>query len=205
MHISSDLQTQIDQIIHVGHPSLLLIRGLPGSGKSYLAAALTEAFGRDNVVVLDPDATDYESQAYKDMSAALTAEGVDAKFHPYRFLRAQAWQGIEDHKIVMWNQSFTNLDSFHKTIINLQAYAADHDTTLPYLVVEVGVEPVVAKQRVAERAAKGGHDVSEEAFARFIGDYRSFADQGYPTVAVHGQHDVEQSVTSVIDALHQTI
>ena len=66
-------------------PTLILIRGLPGSGKSYLATALQEALGKDIAITLDPDATDYTSRAYTDLSAALTAEGIEEKFHPYRF------------------------------------------------------------------------------------------------------------------------
>ena len=188
-------------VVNRDHPTLLLIRGLPGSGKSYLAKALRDTLGADNVVLLDPDSTDYESQAYKDMSAALTAEGVEEKFHPYRFVRAQAYQGITDHKIVIWNQAFTNLDGFNKTVVNLQTYAADHGTTLPLLVVEVEVDHDTAKARVAERAAQGGHDVTEENFARFIGDYRSFADEGFTTVSVRGDDDVQTSAQAVLTAL----
>lgn len=184
------------------HPTLILIRGLPGSGKSYLADALRTALGTDNVAVVDPDATDYTSDAYKQMSAALTAEGVDEKFHPYRFTRAQAYDGITSNKIIMWNQAFTNLDGFNKTVVNLQTYASDHGTTLPLLVVEVNVDPDVAKARVAERVAAGGHDVNEEAWTRFIADYGTFAEH-YNTVAVDGGDDVAASVDTVIRALHQ--
>jgi predicted kinase len=83
----------------------------------------------------------------------------------------------------------------------LQAYAADHGTQLPFLVVEVEVAHDVAKARVAQRAAAGGHDVTEENFTRFIDDYRSFADQGFPTVIVRGEDDVQTSVAAVQAAL----
>jgi hypothetical protein len=89
------------------HPLLIIVRGLPGSGKSYLAARLHKAFGEDAVVALDPDTIDLNSQEYRDHSAALTAEGVDAMVHPYRFSLGKALQGITDHKIIIWNQPFT--------------------------------------------------------------------------------------------------
>ena len=178
-----------------------MVRGLPGSGKSYLATALQAAIGKANVVLLDPDATDQTSQEYADFSSALTAEGVDEKFHPYRFLRSKAHAGITAHKIVIWNQAFTNLDGFQKTVKNLQTYAADHDTRLPLLVVEVEVGADLAKARVAKRAEQGGHDVAKEAFARFIDEYRSFAHEGYDTVIVNGEADVSGSVASIVTAL----
>lgn len=181
-------------------PVLLLIRGLPGSGKSYLAAALREALGTDNVVVLDPDATDYTSAAYQTMSEQLSAEGVDTKFHPYRFLRAQAYDAIEAGKVIMWNQAWTNLDGLNKTVVNLQTYANEHGTQLPVLIVEVQASREAVKQRVAERAAAGGHDVSAEEFERFFADYHSFAEH-YQTVSVNGEGDVNESVARVLDAL----
>ncbi|HSW66547.1 MAG TPA: ATP-binding protein [Bacillota bacterium] len=185
------------------HPTLIIIRGLPGSGKSHLATALCKELGEHNVVTLDPDATDYTSKAYTDLSDSLTAEGVDKKFHPYRFLRAQAYQGITGNKYIIWNQGFTNLDGLNKTVINLQTYATDHDTELPLLVVEVEIDHDIAKKRVADRVAKGGHDVNEENFARFINDYRTFAGEGYDPVVVNGEDEVSTSVATVLKALQK--
>jgi predicted ABC-type ATPase len=187
--------------IPTDHPTLMLIRGIPGSGKSYLATALESALGKDNILILDPDAIDLTGQAYLDFSAALTKDGVDEKFHPYRWSRAKAYAAIEAHKIVIWNQGFTNLDGFTKTVVNLQTYATDHGTELPLLVVEVEAPHDVVKQRVAERAAAGGHNVTDEAFERFFSDYRSFSDEGFTTVTVDGQADVTESVAAVVKGL----
>src|SRR5437764_567996 len=112
------------------HPTLLMVRGLPGSGKSYLAMALSQALGQGNVVILDPDATDYNSPEYLELSKSLSAEGVDEKFHPYRYLRSKAYKAIENNQIIIWNQAFTNLDCFNKTVANLQTYAEEHDAKL---------------------------------------------------------------------------
>lgn len=185
------------------NPTLIMVRGVPGGGKSYVAARLREALGEENVVVLDPDAIDKTSTEYINFSEALTREEVKEVLHPYRFLRANAYQGIETNKTVIWNQGFMDLDGFNKTVINLTAYAKDHGTTLPVLVVEVEINGETAKQRIAERVARGGHDVPEEALNRFISQYRSFADEGYNVVAVDGEGDVEESVSSILSALHK--
>jgi predicted ABC-type ATPase len=186
---------------YANHPAFILIRGLPGSGKSYLAAALRDAFGPEQVVILDPDATDYTSQAYLDHSEVLAAQGVEAKFYPYRFLRTQAHKAIEAKKIIIWNQAFTDLGGFTRTITNLQEYALEHHTKLPVLVVEVSISPEVAKARVANRAAQGGHDVDADTFARFINTYTSFAGEGHNTIAVNGEDDVTRSVARITTAL----
>lgn len=182
-------------------PTLIIVRGLPGSGKTYLAAQLVKAIGEDRVVALDPDATDYKSQAYVDHTRALTAEGVDLKLHPYRFLRAKAHKAIEAHKIIIWNQPFTNLEIFNKMIANLRAYAEEHSTELSVLVVEVEVDHVVAKERMLRRKQAGGHGPSEGAFARYVDDFISFAPHGYTVVAVSGEGDVTLSVATVMKAL----
>jgi thymidylate kinase len=185
------------------HPTLIMVRGIPGSGKSYVVAKLQESIGKDNVVILDPDATDHSSKEYTELSSTLTAEGVDAKLHPYRFLRTNAYKAVDAHKIIIWNQAFIDLDGFGKTVNNLSAYALDHGTKLPTLVVEVEINSDIAKQRVAKRAAEGGHDVPEEAFDRFIDRYESFATKGYTTVTVNGEDDVATSVSSILRALEK--
>lgn len=183
-------------------PILVLVRGIPGSGKTYLANAVGAELG-DQAVVIDPDATDYDGDEYAAHTKALTEQGVDEKFHPYRFIRAQAHKAIEQGKVVFWTQAFTNLDGFNKTIINLQNHAAEHDMKLPLLVVEVEVEERTARARAAEREAQIGRSVSDEAFERFLNDYKSFADEGFNTVIVHGEDDIDDSVHKVINALEK--
>ena len=195
------IDSKIDE--QPSNPTLIMIRGVPGGGKSYVTARLQTAIGEEQVVVLDPDAIDKTGKEYENFSKALTAESVDAKLHPYRFLRSKAYRGITAHKTVIWNQGFIDLDGFNKTTKNLQTYATDHGTQLPTLVVEVEINGDIARQRVAKRAAQGGHNVPEEAFDRFIGQYRSFSDEGYTTVTVNGQDDVTVSTAAILQALEK--
>jgi len=192
-------------ISSLSHPVLILIRGLPGSGKSYLAEALRDEIGPEHVLILDPDAIDKNSRAYIDHSQALADEGVEEKFFPHRFLRSHAFQAIEANKVIIWTQAFTLLDGFKRTVHSLQEHAAEHNTTLPLLVVEVNVSPEAAKKRAAEREKQTGRSVSEEAFARFVRDYVSFADQGHHTITVDGEADIHTSVATVMDALKDAL
>ena len=182
-------------------PQIILIRGLPGSGKSVLAQKLVDVIGETNCVLLDPDATDYESEAYLAMSSALKEKGVPEKFYPYRFLRAQAHAGIASDKVIIWNQAFTNLDGFQKTVANLQRNAENYGKELPILVVEVEIDHEIARERIARRVSGGGHDVPDEIFDRFVRDYESFAKHGFKTTKVNGENLTAAAVKDVMKTL----
>lgn len=183
------------------HPTLMFIRGMYGSGKSYLAEVLRQALGATQVMLLDPDAIDYDGQAYRALSKSLDAEGLDTTIHPFRFLRGQAYDGIATGKVVIWNQPFTNRGMFSRLVENLQAYALERGIRLPVLVVEVEIDPAVAKDRVAQRKQAGGHGPSDKTLAERIRGYESFASDGYTTVAVSGTDDVAVSVETVLQTL----
>lgn len=183
-------------------PVLVIIRGLPGSGKSYLAHAIQGELG-DAVMLVDPDAIDRESKAYLDFTKELEVQGVDAKLYPYRYLRTQAYEAITQGKVVIWNQAFTQNDMLDRTIKNLQAYAKEHQLELPALVVEVEANAALAKERVAARAALGGHDVPEEAFQRFINDYTSFAAYDHNVIQVDGGGDIAASTGAVVTEIQK--
>ncbi len=184
------------------HPVIILVRGLPGSGKTYVARELGKALG-DEVVMLDPDTVDTASEAYKTHVKTCTQEGVNPALHLYRFLRGQAYKGIAEGKTIVWNQPFTNLEIFQKMVANFQLQAAEHNAQLSILVVEVEADPAVAKQRVTGRKQQGGHGPSDDTFARFARDYTSFANEGFTTVQVHGEGDVHESVAKIQTALQQ--
>lgn len=183
---------------------VILIRGLPGSGKTYIAERLRHELGGGDVVMLDPDAIDYESEDYKIHTKALTEDGVDKVLHPYRFLRAQAYQGIAEHRIVIWNQPFSNVEMFNKMTANFKLQAAEHDTEIVILVVEVQIDPLEAKRRIEGRKQVGGHGPSDQTFERFVNDYRSVKDEGYHTIQVSG-NDAESAVASIKAELDKLI
>lgn len=182
-------------------PKLVIIRGIPGGGKSYLALSLRAAFGPDDVVILDPDAIDKDSDGYRQLSAELSADGVDQKFHPFRYLRAQAQQAITDGKILLWTQAFNDFAGFKITVDKLIAYANEQGAELPVLVVEVEVSRAIARARIDERAHRGGHYVPDERLDQFFAEYKSFAGQGYKTITINGENAAALSAEQVIQAI----
>lgn len=183
----------------ITHPVLIIVRGIPGSGKSYLTKQLVDAIGHDNVAVLDPDAIDKESTDYKQFSASLAAEGVDEKFHPFRYLRQRGFDAILNNQIVIWNQAFIDLNGFKITVDRLMNFAKEHTIDLPLLVIEVEIDPSIAKARISQRASGGGHDVSQEKFDQFVDDYESFSKHGYATVAIDGAADMDESLRKILN------
>ena len=183
------------------HPTVIFIRGIPGSGKSYLASALQESLGDEKVIMLDPDIIDYHSSEYAEHSRALSEEGVDSALHAYRFLRGKAYDAIVKNKIIIWNQPFTNLEIFNKMVGRLRTRATECSTELSVIVVEVSLDPDTAIGRVTERKQAGGHGPSDNTLERRINDYRSFKASGYDVVNVRGDGRVEDSVASIIKAL----
>lgn len=185
-------------------PKLVIIRGVPGSGKSYITKLLASELGQDGICVLDPDTVDIAGDAkYRQLSDQLTDEGVDEKFHLYRYLRAQAYEAIEQHKIILWNQPFIDLRGLDVTVGRLRDYAADHGRELSVLVVEVEVSESTATARVQNRKEEGGHGPDAEVLSRFLRDYRSFADDGYETCQVNGEGDAATSVAQIVARIHQ--
>lgn len=178
-------------------PTVVFIRGIPGSGKSFIANALSIRVSGSKVV-LDPDEIDKNSQEYLDLVENLTNEGVDSKFYPYRFLRAKAHDMIEQRGTIIWNQAFTDLVGLQKTIINLTNHAEEKGLKLKFLVVEVEVDPALAKERISERAKSGAHDVDDENFERFLRDFRSFENEGLNVIKVDGSQPAEKSAEKIL-------
>lgn len=182
-------------------PALIIIRGIPGSGKTSIAIGLAEALGNNKVQRIDPDEIDVTSDAYRAFSRSLSAQGIDEKFHTYRYLNTKARQAVDAHQVIIWNQAFIDFKGLSITIERLREYAHGQGIELPVLVVDVVIDPVAARQRISMRAAQDGRVIDEEVMERFIQNYVPLDGKLYPSIIVHGTDPIQQSVTSIIGSL----
>lgn len=178
--------------------SLVIIRGLPGSGKSYIANGLVKQNLPKPIVLLDPDKIDFDTEEYQAFSKDLQKNEVDLKLHPYRFLRNKAYETIERNGTVIWTQAFTHQDLLDRTIKNLELHANDNTSKLNVYVVEVDIDEHTAKKRVKDREKAGELGVSDDNFRRFLKDYKSFKEYGYKTLVVDGKDDVSKTLHKIL-------
>jgi adenylate kinase family enzyme len=183
--------------------TLIIIRGIPGSGKSYIAEKLIKHELQSPVVLLDPDNINFSSQEYIKFSEKLKLEKIEVKLHPYRYLRNSAYETIDNTGTIIWTQAFTHQVLLDNTIKNLKQYANDKNKELKVLVIEVEIDADIARTRTIEREKKGKHGVDEENFERFLNDYSTFEDYGYETLKINGHQATDITIKKILNKLKE--
>lgn len=183
------------------NPIVVFIRGLPGSGKSYLANKLIKEFKQGQIVSLDPDLIDNNCDEYLQHSKELAKDGVEPNLFPYRFLRSKAYHGIEQGRIIIWDQPFTNVEIFEKLINRLKDHAKKSNKKISFLMVELSIDSKIATQRIKDRLDGGGHGPSEKTFQKFIKDNKNFNSNEIPSVKIDGTNNIIKSVLIVKNAI----
>lgn len=181
------------------HGALVLIRGLPGSGKSTLVKRLVKLLEREgnSIVSLDPDCVHRDSAELKEYSSHLTALGVPAEIHIYRYLCTQVRRGVESGALTIWDQPFSNREVFESLLRVVAAF----DWYPNILLVELEIDPPAAYSRVLHRASAGNRKMPPRTFERYVKSYRSFRDLGLPTVTVDGLNTSEEEVAALRNLL----
>jgi hypothetical protein len=174
--------------MHKSSATLLFIRGIPGSGKSFLATELLKSL--NNVVLLDPDTIDFNDPEYVTFSKELTNDNLDVIIHPFRWLRKKACESVKPGALIIWNQPFTNRGVFDRLVNFIQNEADKKNVAVHVLVLEVDVTQEVAYERILSRISAGGHGPTKKTFASRATDYVSFED-GYDTLHLDGTTDVQ--------------
>ena len=189
----------------LNEPSILIIvRGIPGSGKSYLSERLHDTIGHKKSVLLDPDTLDTTSTDFQEFSKQLSREGLDSAIHPFRWLRYQACQHARPGYVTIWNQPFTQKGIFDRLVTFIQAEADKNNVKVKVLVVEVIAPKEIAYSRIVARIKSGGHGPSENTFAKRVEDFISFSDS-YETLQLDGTIHVNELEQAVLEKLQDIL
>lgn len=178
---------------------LIFVRGIPGSGKSYLTRHLANKLG-NSTVVLDPDMVDTLAPSYIQLSKQLSAEGLDEAIHPFRWLRQQAVSAAQDRRTIIWNQPFTKRSIFDRLVQFIREGATEHGVQLRVVLLEVDTPPEVAYERIQERKNAGGHGPSKSVFDSRVEDYTTFAGD-YETISIDGTKPINESIDKILSLL----
>ena len=180
--------------------TIIFIRGIPGSGKSFVAENLVQALEGAKVTLLDPDTIDTQNPEFIELSKQLEKEGLAKAIHPFRWLRGQAIDAATTGSVTVWNQPFTNQGVFDRLIAFIRAGAQKHGVSLRVLILEVNTPKEVAYERIMERVNAGGHGPSESTFLQRVDDYTSFSSD-YETIQLDGTKDIKSLISEVTDRL----
>lgn len=179
----------------------MIIRGIPGSGKTTIATEISKRLSSDSFLILDPDLLGDRTEVYQDFCGTLKTFGVSEKFFPYRFLLAQARDALMLGKTVVWDQPFTDQEGLAYTVRKLRK---EVDPNLRALIIEVNVPIEIARARIKDRKIKGGHGPSDDVFDSFIERYRSLAgDTSLRIIAVDGSGDLDIAVSVIVEAVEE--
>lgn len=171
-----------------GAPLLIIVRGIPGAGKSFVSRGLAEKFRAGDTVVIDPDAIDRNGHEYQSFTATLETQepDLDRTVFPYRYILETAARVLSEHKTVIWNQPFTDLEGLSYTIRKLFRLTEGVQPCFKSLIVDIEIPEDVAWERILKRQSMGGHSLTRERFLQFVRQFGRANLDGVPEIALSG-------------------
>jgi hypothetical protein len=168
---------------------LLIVRGLPGCGKTTVIDELFKLPEFSQAIRLDPDKVDTTSLEFASFCETFSLRSPDLplKKKIYRCLLYRACSSLKEGKIVVWEQPWRSRELLLLTLENIGAIAYIMKdpldlSVLPFFVgiVEISIKEDDAGKRVEVRSQKKEHPLTPEGFREFIGSLESFDGIGLP-------------------------
>lgn len=135
--------------------ALVIIRGIPGAGKSRLATQLKEVLG-ENSIKIDPDEYRYMGRTLNNSVQA------GSKLELFDFLKDQALRSIKSGKIVVWDQAWTSLKNAREISTQINKMISPAKLFL----IEIEIAPSLAWDRIQAREKLG----VQQGFTRVLFD-----------------------------------
>ncbi|HSX39096.1 MAG TPA: AAA family ATPase [Candidatus Saccharimonadales bacterium] len=146
--------------------NLVVLRGLPGSGKTVLANNLANYF---DLNVFDPDQIDKSKSDFLDFINSLSEE-LPLRRKMYRYLLSQVNTDLNSGKSVIWSQPWRKIDRLVLTIKNIQhylkpiiqydempIYTLKNELAFNVVVIELNISTEESRNRVSKRYIEGNH------------------------------------------------
>lgn len=135
-------------------PTLIIVRGYPGSGKSTLVQGLMTDFQSS---LVDPDmidAKEFESYCAKRSLYDSKFISLSATKKLYRYNTYQALKSLRNSLTTFWVQAWTSISGIEQTIENIM-YLMPLNSPLAFVLVEVKVPFLIASARNTQRYDNG--------------------------------------------------
>ncbi len=181
--------------------TLVLVRGLPGAGKTTLSRLIASKTNGEGCMRLNPDEIEKENQEYLSLKSRLRKEGVDEDLCPYRYLKKKALEGLRNGITVVWDQPWSSSDGVRYTLGFLKSRT---ESDLEIHIIDVDLEPEIAWERVDERIEEGGHGPDKEHFDRLVEDFErgEVFGENYHVISGAGwiEEDIEKIIKDIVSA-----
>lgn len=139
--------------------SLIFIRGLPGAGKSTIAKLLAKEIGAK---VVNPSLTNLEDADFNRFCSIRKIGHLEWKNRKYRYNFHQCLNYLKDGKSVIWEQPWLVVEGLVLTIDNIEFLLGVGRPN--FVVINVLINPKLARQRVFDRYRKTSLGISEKIF-----------------------------------------
>ncbi|MDO8728909.1 MAG: AAA family ATPase [bacterium] len=184
----------------------MIIRGLPGSGKSTLVDRLVRLTDLSGAKRLDPDLVEVNAPEFTRFCITRPKD-LPLKKLIYRFLLSSACEELSVGGQVIWEQPWRKLELFRLTLenINVRGYHLSEIADYPFVIaiVEIYLPTDEVYRRVASRYQAGQHPLTTEDFADFVQSSDSFDGLNLPMLIVDGTLPLTTQVDSVVDFLRK--
>lgn len=142
----------------------LLIRGIPGAGKSTLAKALVKKYNYNKLIILDPDLVNVNCRRYKNFRPINTKNPAN-HVKKYCYLFHKAKNHLKTGGNVIWTQPWSRFSEIDLTIRNFSYYTNDQNIkiwkedlenlidALPFylLIVKIDISLELSKRRISKQ------------------------------------------------------
>lgn len=194
----SELNQSKEHLKGVG--MLIVVRGIPGSGKSYLVENLVDTLKdeeADRIIRIDPDEYRYKDTSIHKVSAFTRDLASEEELLPG--LQKMALEGISEGKIVIWEQLLTSLKKPEQVNFIRQAIYPSR-----LLFIEVVTDKSAAWERIMVRNDLGQQiGPTNEQFDDYTARYVSFQDKkvDFEYLVVNGEKPAEENVKLILSRL----